>query len=163
MPKTNTTHQNNICRKSKHKFTRIPQNKSIATGTPTFDTITKGKNEKTIPFSLLSTQYKKRRQSFFWNIISGRAPPETKQVTLMGNTATPLQHYPRRQGRPKRKWANQCTQELWITHLITSPLDEEHFDQHNKEHEAKIQAFLRYWEAAPWTKLNLTNTKPTTT
>ena len=53
-------------------------------------------------------------------------------------------------GRPKIKWANQCLQELWTTHLITEQTDGDTFDSENKEHENIFQKCLSYWGDTPW-------------
>ena len=63
--------------------------------------------------SMLSQIYLERKQKFYCQVALADDNDPIRTVTFQGNTTMPIQHYPRRWGRPKVKWAHTEAKRLW--------------------------------------------------
>ena len=61
----------------------------------------------------LSKVYLTRKQNFYCQVVQAGADNPIRTVTFQRNTTLPIQHLPRRRGRPKVKWAHTEAKKLW--------------------------------------------------
>ena len=61
----------------------------------------------------LSQVYLNRKQGFYCQVASVPGNDPTRMVTFEHGTTKPIQHLPRRRGRPKVKWAHTEAKRIW--------------------------------------------------
>ena len=65
------------------------------------------------PIRKLSSIYLERKQRFFCQVCNAPGHDPLRGTTFQANTTKPLEHRPRRRGRPKIKWAHTEAKRLW--------------------------------------------------
>ena len=61
----------------------------------------------------LSVIFLERKQLFYCKVVTAHEEDPIKTITFQHNTLTPRIHVPRREGRPKTKWASTEGRRLW--------------------------------------------------
>ena len=85
---------------------------------------------------MLSHIFLERKQTFFCKVMKADQTDPVRTITFVGGGARPREHYPRRVGRPKHKWAIQESERIWekiqATRQPKVPYDIESQEQGNE-------------------------------
>jgi len=88
----------------------------------------------------LSEIFLERKQRFFCKVLSADTSDPIRQMAFKDNTTTVWDYYPKRVGRPKKKWATSELHRLWNRLQFNNP-HKVPFDPNSQVHKAALQEY----------------------